>query len=136
METVDDQPTPGGLLGEVEDDAAGSSGEGRGDGVEPVAQPFRLPTAGFMTGEREHPSPGLQLGGEGDDLAPDPILVEPVEGEVGQAGVFRDPDAVLAAGAATMPQLELLQGAGGGVTRIPPAWPTAVTLAVSTWTLG
>ena len=71
-DAVDDQPTPGGLLGEVEDDAAGSSGEGRGDGVEPVAQPFRFPATGFMTGQGQHPAPGLQLGGQRDDLAPDP----------------------------------------------------------------
>ena len=115
LETVDDQLGPARLLGEVEDDAPGSSGQSRGDGVEPVAEPFRFPTAGFMPGQREHPAPGLQLGGQRDDLAPDPILVEPVQGQVGQAGVFRDPDPVFAAGAATMPQLQLLEGAEGGV---------------------
>ena len=114
-DAVDDQLGPAGSVAEVDDGAAGSSGEGRGDGVEPVAEPFRFPAAGFMTGQGQHRAPGLQLGGQGDDLAPDPILVEPVQREVGQACVFRDPDPVFAAGAATMPELQLLEGAEGGV---------------------
>ena len=98
-DAVDDQLGPAGSVAEVDDGAAGSSGEGRGDGVKPVAEPFRFPAAGFMTGQGQHRAPGLQLGGQGDDLAPDPILVEPVQREVGQACVFRDPDPVFAAGA-------------------------------------
>ena len=67
-DAVDDQPTPGGLLGEVDDDAAGSSGEGRGDGVEAVAEPFRFPAASLVTGQGQHPAPGLQLGGLRDGI--------------------------------------------------------------------
>ncbi len=43
--------------------------------------------------------------GELDDRQPDPVLVEAVQWEVGQAGVFGDPDPVLAAGAAAVAQL-------------------------------
>jgi len=41
------------------------------------------------------------------DRTPDPVLVEPVQREVGQAGVFGDADAVFGAGAAAMPQFQI-----------------------------
>jgi|GEM_PF-3317293 len=46
----------------------------------------------------EESGPGRQIGGEDDELARDAVLIEPVEGEVAQAGVFGVADAVLAAG--------------------------------------
>lgn len=35
-----------------------------------------------MFGMREQAGPGDEVAGEGDDRAPDPVLVEPVQGEV------------------------------------------------------
>lgn len=51
LETLDDQLGPMGLFGEVDDDAAGSSGQCCGDAVEPVSEPFRCPAAGFVAGQ-------------------------------------------------------------------------------------
>jgi len=63
--------------------------------------------------------PGGELDGEGDDGAPDPVGVEAVQWQVGQAGVLGDPDAVFAAGAAAVSQLQVRQpgawAAGAGV---------------------
>ncbi|MPM72135.1 hypothetical protein SDC9_119108 [bioreactor metagenome] len=101
----------------MEDGSSGAAGQGGGDAVEAVAQAFGFPAACFVAGQSEEPGPGLQLARQRHDLAPDPVGVEVVEREVGQAGVFRDPDPVLAAGAATMPQFEVLEGAGSGVGR-------------------
>jgi hypothetical protein len=56
-----------------------------------------------------------------DDLAPDAVLVEPVQREVAQPGVLRRPDPVLAAGPAAVAEFEVgdLGGgsAGAGVGR-------------------
>ena len=113
----EDQPGPWGSVAEVQDGASGSACDGGGDAEQPVAEPFRFPTPCLVTGQREHPGPGLQLGRQRDDLAPDPVLVEPVQGEVRQPGGLGLPDPVLAAGPATMPELELLEGAASGVGR-------------------
>ena len=65
----------------------------------------------------EHLRPGEQLAGEGDDLGPDLVLGEAVQGEVAQAGVLGAADAVLAPGAAAVPQFQVGElaacGAGG-----------------------
>ena len=73
-----------------------------------------------MLGQREGLHPGEQVGGKGDEGAPDLILGEVVQRQVGQAGVLRAADAVLGAGPAAVPQLEIgdLAAAGeGGRTR-------------------
>ena len=54
----EDQPGPWGSVAEVEVDASGSSGDGGGDAEQPVAEPFRFPAAGFVTGQGEYPGPG------------------------------------------------------------------------------
>lgn len=48
----------------------------------------------------QHLSPGGQVGREHDQRAPDPVMVEPLQWQVPQAGVLRDPDPVLTSGAA------------------------------------
>jgi hypothetical protein len=63
----------------------------------------------------EHLQPGGQLHRKLHDGAPDPVLVKPVQGQVGQAGVFGDADAVLAAGAAAAAQFQVGQLPAGGV---------------------
>jgi hypothetical protein len=58
--------------------------------------------------------PGGQLGGEGDDGAPDLVLGEAVQGQVGQPGVLGEPDPVLAAGSSAVPEFEVGELAGAG----------------------
>jgi len=55
-----------------------------------------------VVGQCEHLHPCGELDGEGDDGAPDLILGEVVQWQVVQPGVFRDADAVLAAGPAAV----------------------------------
>ncbi len=55
-----------------------------------------------MFGVAEHLHPGGEFAGEHDDGAPDPVLVEIMQGEVVEPGVFRDPDPVFAAGPAAV----------------------------------
>ena len=74
------------------------SGDAGGDCEQAVADAFRFPPARLVLGVGEEPGPGEQVAGEGDDRAPDAVLGEPLEGQVAQPGVFRLPDAVLAAG--------------------------------------
>ena len=50
--------------------------------------------------QREQLGPGGQVQGELDDRQPDPVLVEALQGEVGQAGVLGDADPVFATGPA------------------------------------
>jgi hypothetical protein len=54
-------------------------------------------------GVAEHLGPSEQFAGQLHDRAPDPVLVEAVQREVAQPGVFRRADPVLAAGAAAVP---------------------------------
>ena len=93
----------------MQDRLAAVTGEGRGDREEPVAQTLGFPPAGFMLGVGEEPGPRGDLGRESCDRGPDPVLIEPVEGEVAQTGVFRITDAVFAACPAAVAQLEVLQ---------------------------
>lgn len=58
-DACEDELGPWGSVAEVEVDASGSSGDGGGDAEQPVAEAFRFPTPGFMTGQRQHPGPGL-----------------------------------------------------------------------------
>lgn len=90
----------------MHDHLAAVAGEGRGDREQAVPESFRFPPSGLMRRVRQQPRPGSDLGGEGDDGGPDPVLIEPVQGQVAQPGVFRVPDTVLAARPATVAQLE------------------------------
>ena len=102
-EGADEEGDPGVVAGVAEPLLASAAGEGCGDGVESVAEPFGFPAAGVGVGEGEELHPGGQLGGEGDDGAPDLVLGEAVQGQVRQAGVFGEPDPVLAEGPAAVP---------------------------------
>ena len=61
----------------------------------------------------EHLRPGGELAGQRDDGAPDPVLVQVVQGQVGQPGVLRGADAVLGAGPAAVAQFEVGELAAG-----------------------
>lgn len=50
----------------------------------------------------EHLYPRSEFDGQADDLDPDLVGVEAVEGQTGQAGVLGSADAVLAAGAVSV----------------------------------
>lgn len=63
--------------------------------VELHAQPLRIPPTHLMGRERQETTPGLQVPGQGDDGQPDPILVEALQQEVGQTGVFGDANPIL-----------------------------------------
>jgi len=75
------------------------------------------PPAGRMLNQGEHGQPGEQVAGQGDDGAPDPVLVEPVQRKVGRAGDLRAADPVLAAGPAAVPELQVGELPAGGVGR-------------------
>jgi len=106
----DDEVGPGGGGLDVQPHVAPMPGQRGRDRKEPQPQPFRLPPPGRVLGcDRDQLGSGGQVGGEHDQGAPDPVLVEPVQGYVPQAGVLRDPDPVLTPGAAAVPQLEVSQ---------------------------
>ena len=90
------------VAGVAEPDLSPAVGDGGGDGVEPVAQPFGFPAAGGLVVQGEELHPGGQFGGEGDDGAPDLVLGEAVQGQVGQSGVLGDSDPVFAAGSSAV----------------------------------
>jgi hypothetical protein len=92
---------PGPGAGEPETDAAAAADDPPGAGEDPQAQPSGFPAAGFA-GEGEHLGSGEQLAGQGDDLAPDLVLVISVQGKVAQAGVLGAADPVLAPGPAAV----------------------------------
>ena len=66
-----------------------------------------------MLDQREHLGPGGELAGQRDDGAPDAVLVQLVQGQVGQPGVLRGADAVLGAGLAAVAQTEVGELAAG-----------------------
>ena len=98
----------------MEQDLPAGAGEGGGDGEQPEPEPFGFPPAGVVSGEGEELHPGGQFAGEGDEGAPDLVLVEVVQRQVRQAGVLGDADPVLGAGPAAVPQLQ--------VGQLPAAW--------------
>lgn len=100
VEASGEQAGPGCSGGEFEVGAAGVVGDPPGDRPQAQAQPFRLPLPGGVLVQGEHLGPRDEFAGELHDGEPDPVLVEPVQRKVFQAGGFRVPDAVLAAGAA------------------------------------
>ena len=99
----------------MQDRAAAVSGDGRGDREDPVPEPFGFPAPCFVFGVGEEPSPGGDLGREGNDCCPDLVLIEPVQREVAEPSVFRVSDPVLAAGPAAVAELEPMQLASAGV---------------------
>ena len=75
-EGAGEEGDPGVVAGVAEPLLACAAGEGGGDGEQSVAEPFGFPAAGVGVGEGEELHPGGQLGGEGDDGAPDLVLGE------------------------------------------------------------
>lgn len=88
---------PGPVRVDVQDTASGGVHETAGHGEDPQPESFRLVGAG-RDREGEAGAPGQQVLGQRGDGDPDPVLVDTVEGQVGQAGVLRRADAVLDAG--------------------------------------
>ena len=96
----------------MEQGSPAGAGEGGGDGEDPVAEPFGFPPSGVVAGEAEELHPGGELGGESDQRA---VLVEVVQGEVGQAGVLGVADPVFGARPAAVLQFEIGQLSAFGV---------------------
>jgi hypothetical protein len=68
-----------------------------------------------MIVQAEQLHPGGELGGEHDDGAPDLVLVEVVQRQVGQAGVLAYPDPVFGTGPPAVPQLQVRELPAGRV---------------------
>jgi hypothetical protein len=66
-----------------------------------------------MVVEGQGLGPGDEVGGQGDHLEPDPVGLVVVERQVAQAGVVEAADAVFAAGALTVTNLQGGQGPAG-----------------------
>ena len=95
---VDEEMGVGVVVGEVEDACSGVVGEVGWDLVEAVAQSFGLPPAPFMTSKCKGLHPRGEVECELDDVDPDAVLVEGVQGEVTQSGLLGQADAVLTPG--------------------------------------
>lgn len=91
----------------MQGDAPPGLRETRGEREEPVAEPFRLPTPRLLAWVAEHSHPGGDIGREGHEQTPDAVLLEPVQGQIPQARIFRDADTVLAARPLAVPELEI-----------------------------
>ena len=102
---------------EAEPGSTSGADEGGWDGEQPQPQAFGFPAAGLGVGQGEELAPGGQVQGELDQGAPQLVLGEAVQGQIREAGVFGDPDPVLGARAAPVPQLQLGQLAADGVGR-------------------
>ena len=103
--------------GQVQQPAAAGAGASGRDREQSQAQPFGFPAPGVV---REGLHPGEQVGGERHERAPDLVLGEVMQRQVGQPGVIGVADAVLGAGPAAVPQLQLGQltlGREGGRRR-------------------
>src|SRR4051812_37274945 len=92
------QVGPGPSAGESQDPASAGGDDPARDCEQPEPEPFGFPEPGGLVTPGHELGPGEQLGGELSQFEPDLVLVEPVEREVGCAGVFQVPDAVLGAG--------------------------------------
>ncbi len=89
--------------------------EATGDREQAQPKPFGFPAARWVVGEGQHLQPGGELDGEGDDGQPELVLGGPVQGQVGQPGVFADADAVLTPGATPVAQFQISELAVAGV---------------------
>ncbi|GAA1303360.1 hypothetical protein GCM10009647_020590 [Streptomyces sanglieri] len=87
-----------------------------GGGGQSQAELFGFPAARFC-GQGEHRHPGEEVGCEGDDLQPDPVLCRVMQGQVAQAGVAGVSDAVLAAGPPAVAQFGFGELAAFGIGR-------------------
>jgi hypothetical protein len=105
---------PGPVCGHAQPQAAAAADQAPGDGEDPQPQPSRFPAAGRAV-KGEHLHPGQQLAGQRDDLAPDLVLGEAVQGQVAKPGVLGAPDPVLAPGPALVPQFQVGQLPAAGV---------------------
>ena len=112
---------------DVDQGPAGSAYQGGGDREQSVAQSFWFPASGLVVGVGEQSHPGGDLTGQGDDLAPDPVLVEPVQRQIRQPGVLRITDPILTTGPTPMPHFQVGQLAAGGVGH-EPGQPIAVNI--------
>ena len=101
-----DLRAPGPGCGDAQPPAAASAGDAPGGGEQAQPKAFGFPSAGGAV-QGEHLHPGQQLAGHRDDLAPELVLRESLEGQVAQPGVFRGADAVLAPGPAAVAQLQV-----------------------------
>jgi hypothetical protein len=70
---------PGPALGEAQAQAAAAAHDPAGGGEQAQAEPFGFPAAGGP-GQGEQLRPGQQFAGQGDDLAPELVLGEALEG--------------------------------------------------------
>ncbi len=93
----------------MQGDLAAGDSEAAGDRQQPEPQALGFPTASVVAGQRKQLSPGGQVERERDQGAPDLVLGEVVQRQVGQSGVLGDADAVLGAGTPAVPQLEVGQ---------------------------
>ena len=107
---------PGPSAGDLEAEATSAADKAPGWAEEAEAEPFGFPAAGGAR-EGEHLRPREQFAGQGDDLGPDLVLAETVQGKVPQAGVLGAPDAVLAPGAAAVQQFQVGELAALGAGR-------------------
>ncbi len=100
--------------GEAQPQPPAAADDAPGGGEQAQPQAFGFPAAGGAV-QGEHLHPGQQFAGQGDDLAPDLVLGEAVQGQVAQAGVLGAADAVLAPGAAAVAQFQVSELAALGV---------------------
>jgi len=85
--------------------SSGVAGDAAADREQSQPYTFRFLSTCGVVGQGDHLHPRCQLDGEGRNREPDLILREAVQRQVRQAGVLGCADAILAAGAAPVPQL-------------------------------
>lgn len=96
-----DRLDPGPVGVDVQDAASGGAHDPAGHGEDPQPEPFGLVGAGRGR-ECQAGAPGQQVLGRRGDGDPDPVLVDAVQGQVGQAGVLRRADAIFDADVAAV----------------------------------
>ncbi len=105
------------MTGQLHGDPAAAADQPGGGAEQSQPESFGFPPAGLVVGEGEQLHPGDELTGERDHGAPELVLGEAVQRQVGQAGVLGGADPVLGPGAAAVPQLQVselaLRGVGG-----------------------
>ena len=104
---------PGPPGGQAQPQAAAAADNPPRAAEDPQAEPLWFPAAG-RAGEGEHLGPGQQLAGQGDDLAPDLVLVVSVQRQVSQPSVLGVADPVLAPGPAAVSQFQVSELPGPG----------------------
>src|SRR3954451_24034634 len=88
VQAVGDQVGPGGGGGQAQSGSSGVADDAAGGGEQAQPQTFWVPGPGGVFGEGEQLQPGGQVHRLGDDGQPDAVLVEIVQRQAGQAGVF------------------------------------------------